>query len=424
MFLSLQVRLYPSPTEEAALLRYLRELRILWNYALADRQQAWTKEHRSVSYLSQQARLKDWRAYDIDGLGKVPYDLARDCLQRLDFGYRAAFRRLREGQRPGFPRFRGELRSFTFVPGPTPWTSPEKASARLKIPGIGPVRARVHRDPPLGVAKMVTVVHEAGSRWLATVQYEVPDPPPPPETEPVSPVGIDLGIHPLATLSTGEVVDPPKVLQATERKLAREQRRLARKQRGSHRYARQRERVAKLHGRVRRQRRDYLHKTTTRWVAEHDLIAVEDVDAARLIEGNPRAKGLTQAGWGALRSMIEYKERRRSGRYVEVPTAGTTQECSACGRMANPPLRLSDRVYRCRCGHEEDRDLNSSRTILSRGLAEVRRNTSERMRVDGGPPPTRKGRRAYRGKRECLTGRPGTAQGTAEVGRSATWPST
>ncbi|MGI0133107.1 MAG: hypothetical protein ACREDK_08510, partial [Thermoplasmata archaeon] len=64
-----------------------------WDYALADRRDSGFRDHRSVTYLDQQARLKDGRAGDPEGLGRVPYDIARDCLQRLDLGYRAGFRR-------------------------------------------------------------------------------------------------------------------------------------------------------------------------------------------------------------------------------------------------------------------------------------------------------------------------------------------
>ncbi|EQD66392.1 protein containing Transposase, IS605 OrfB, partial [mine drainage metagenome] len=77
------------------------------------------------------------------------------------------------------------------------------------------------------------------------------------------------------------------------------------------------------------------------------------------------------AGWGLLRQMCAYKEARRSGRYVEVPTKGTTQTCSGCGRLHDPPLPLKDRTYKCPCGLCLDRDLNAARNILARALAAV-----------------------------------------------------
>jgi transposase len=126
---------------------------------------------------------------------------------------------------------------------------------------------------------------------------------------------------------------------------------------------------------------------------------------ASFVEGNRPARDITDAGWGMLRQMAAYKEVMRSGRYVEVPARGTTQTCSRCGKVADPPLTLKDRVFRCPCGHEEDRDVNAARNVLARGRFQVRRDTAEGRRVDGTPPPTRKSRRAYQRKREKLTSR-------------------
>jgi putative transposase len=101
MRLSFRYRLYPRPAVEAELLRWLDELRSLYNYALEERRTAWEKEHRSLSYLEQQASLARWRAFDVDGLGSLPYDPARDVLQRIDLAFRAFFRRVKTRGRTG-----------------------------------------------------------------------------------------------------------------------------------------------------------------------------------------------------------------------------------------------------------------------------------------------------------------------------------
>jgi putative transposase len=376
----------------------------LWNYALAQRRDAWTLERRNVTYLDQQAHLKEWRAFDIYGLGAAPYDVARDCLQRLDLGYRAAFRRLKGGKRPGLPRFRHATSSFTCIPDSDPWVKGPGGSWSLKVTKVGAVPARRHRPPPAGSVRSIVVSRE-GNDWYATLQYLISNPAPPPETEPAAPVGIDLGLTHVAALSTGETVQAPRFLLGSERRLRRLQQSLSRKRRGSNRWKRQRERVAKCHATIRRQRRHWAHQLTSHWAARHDLIAFEDLDVTSFVNGNRLAKGIADAGWGVLRQMASYKEQMRSGRYVEVPTRGTTQTCSRCGKVADPPLTLKDRVFRCPCGHEEDRDVNAARNVLARGLVQVRRNTTEERRVDGTPPPTRKGRRAYQRKRELTSGK-------------------
>ncbi len=418
MFLSFQYRIYPLRTQEAALDHFLRELNYLWNHSLAQRHDARFRERDRVTYLDQQARLKHWRAFDFQGLGAVPFDCARDCLQRLDLAYRASFRRPQEGRTKfGFPRFRRETRSFTFIPPPDLMLPARAGTWRLHIPLVGPVPIRRHRpSPPEATAKSVTVSRVADG-WYATIQYQIPDPPPPPPTEPLAPVGIDFGLSPLATLSTGESVARPRFLRESERTLARAQRRLSRKQQGSHRSLRQKDRLARAHARVRRQRRGFAHQLSHDWTERFDLVAFEDMDIAAFSEGNRLAKGMADAGWGLLRQLTRYKAALSSGRCVEIPSRGTTQTCAECARLADPPLTLSDRRFRCPVGHEADREVNAAQNVLARGLKEVRRNTAELTRVEGTPPPTRRGRRAYLRKRELANGRVGAGRTLRRVPR-------
>lgn len=340
----------------------------------------------------------------------MPYDAAKDCLQRLDLGYRAAYQRLRQGKRPCFPRFRRDTTSFTWFPRSEPWIPGPGRTWRLKLPKAGAIPVRRHRPPPVGKLKLLVVSRE-GTEWYATLQYEVAEQPPPANSDPVSPLGVDLGLIHLVTLSTGETIEPNRFLLRKERRLNRLQRTFSRRRRGSNRWRSQKERLAKCHRRIRNQRRHWAHQLTNRWAARHDFIAFEDFDVASFSEGNRLAKGMADAGWGLLRQLAAYKERLRSGWSVEVSARETSQTCSRCGKLSNPPMSLHDRIFRCSCGHQEDRDVNAARNILKRGLGQLRRNTTEGMRVEGMPPPTRMGRRAYQRKREATVSVPRVPEG-------------
>ncbi len=310
------------------------------------------------------------------------------------------FRRVKEGGRPGFPRFKREVTSLCYpdsngsaaiVPG-------RNGTRRLRLSMIGEIPIKVHRAPPEGRVKTCTIQRD-GDRWFAVLTLEVPDPSLPPATPPVSPIGVDLGLSHLATLSTGEVVEPPKFLRRAEDRLTRAQRVVSRRKRGSHNREKAKVRLARCHAKVRDQRRDFAHKLTTGWAKSHDLIAFEDMDLRSHMEG-AFPKSTADAGWGMLRQMSQYKEARRSGRYVEVPTKNTTQSCSACGRLHDPPLTLPDRTYECPCGLVMDRDLNAARNVLARALRAVPGGTGESTPVEIGPPPHRKGRRVRSKKQE------------------------
>lgn len=417
MHLSYQYRLYPKQGQLALLQTFLRELTYLWNYALEERVGSSSKAGGRVSYFTQQGQLKNWRKYDVAGLGLVPYCVARDCLQRLDLAIRASNGHMKKGTRRGPPRFRRSTRSFTFVPDDNPWRSGPNLTHAVKVPRIGAVPVRRHRVPPAdGVVKAVTV-HVEDSAWFATFQYQVPDPTPAAPNAPNAPVGVDLGVVHLAALSTGELVEMPRVYGHARLRLRREQRRLARKRPGSHRYERQRDRVARMHARLRRKRRWYAHQVSRDWAERFDLVAMEDLAIPTMLHQRGVAKSILDAGWGILRRFVAYKQILRSHRSILVPPAGTSQTCSRCGHIAVPRLRRDERVFRCPCGHTADRDVNAAQNVLRRGLAEVRRIAAELKRVDGTPPPAQTGRRAYQRNRELKSRRPGKESPTPSV-----WP--
>ncbi|EQD74449.1 transposase, IS605 OrfB family, partial [mine drainage metagenome] len=132
--------------------------------------------------------------------------MAQETLARLNDAFRHFFRRVKTGERPGFPRFKKEVSSLTY---PQAYDSVgivggRNGTWRLHLSKVGDLPIKVHRAPPEERIKTCTVEHE-GDRWFAVLTYEVPDPAPP-SGDPISPVGVDLGLTHLAVLSDGEAV--------------------------------------------------------------------------------------------------------------------------------------------------------------------------------------------------------------------------
>ena len=413
MYQPFKYRLYPFKNQERELLRQLEDLRFLWNYALEQRIDAWKLAKKHIGYVDQCRSLARWRAYDEGGVGKVYGHVAQETLARLDDAFKAFFRRVKERKagksvpRLGYPRFKADTTSLTYpdangsaviVPG-------REGTRRLHLAMLGDIPIEVHRAPPEGRVKTCTVERE-GDRWYAILTFETPDPAPPPTIPPEKPVGIDLGLTALATLSTGEKVEPPKFLRKAEKRLKWLDREVARKVRGSCNREKAKIRRARYHAKVRDQRRDFAHKLTTGWAESYDLIGFEDMDLRPHMLGK-FPKSTADAGWGMLRQYSEYKQRNRSQRYVEVATKDTTQTCHQCGKLAIPRLELSDREFRSNaCSHVMDRDINAAKNVVARALAIVGRGTPESTPVEPGPPPPRKGRRVRSKKQEppCAMG--------------------
>ncbi len=208
--------------------------------------------------------------------------------------------------------------------------------------------------------------------------------PPKPPVEPTNCVGIDVGILKYAHDTDGTAIGSLD-LSVERARLEREQRALSRKEYGSANWEKQRTVVAHRHADIKRKRRDFLHKLSTYYATEYDLVAVEDLDATGLIELDGNSRNRAGAAWGTFKRLLEYKCEREGTHFVAVEPAGTTNECAACGVSTDKPLWV--REHSCpSCGFTADRDANAAWNILARGLEQIGVGHSESMPVETALP--------------------------------------
>jgi putative transposase len=350
-------RLYPSKTQRARLESTLETARRFYNDCLGERKAVYETEGRTVGKTEQLRRVKvhkDNNPFAADVHSHVLQVVVAD----LDKAYAAFFRRIKAGEKPGFPRFKGRnrFRSFGFKELGNGFKIDGR---RLRLSGIGRVAVRWHR-PLEGKVKTLRVTRKA-DKWYASFCCEVEAPPLPLcEKE----VGIDAGLSNLFVLSTGEKIENPRWYRRSQCKLRVLQRAVARKKpRGSNRRKAVR-RLAAHSEHVADQRKDFLRKLVFTLVGRFGFIALEDLSIRRMVHGN-FAKSILDAGWGFFRQRLLAKA-ENAGRVVElVEPAYTTQDCCQCARRQK--LSLSDRWYECPCGNSRDRDENAAINILRAG---------------------------------------------------------
>lgn len=105
-------RLYPNRQQERAMAEMLETHRRLYNNALAEHKNAWEQERRTVSYGQQSGHLKQARMTN-PYLAKTNFSSCQATLRRLDKAFQAFFRRMKAGETPGYPRFKGKHRFDT-----------------------------------------------------------------------------------------------------------------------------------------------------------------------------------------------------------------------------------------------------------------------------------------------------------------------
>src|SRR5499427_9411238 len=164
-------KLRPTPAQERELERVLGCCRTLYNTALEQRITAWQRCHVSLTRYQQEAELKAIRA-EFPEYGAIHSHVLQDVLARLDTTYHAFFRRLANGEKPGFPRFQGRDRWHSFTDKEY-GTGTQLDNGYLVLSKIG--RIAVHWSRPIeGTIKTVTVSREADGWYVSFSCAQVP----------------------------------------------------------------------------------------------------------------------------------------------------------------------------------------------------------------------------------------------------------
>jgi len=369
---------HPTKQQEKALFWTLTRCRELYNAALAERKEAYRMAGKSITYYEQKRDLPEIKAELREEYQQIHSQVLQDVLLRLKRAFDAFFRRVENGEEPGYPRFQGRNRynSFTYPQGGYSLTH----DSRLCFSKIGSIKITLHR-PLEGTIKTCTVKYEAG-QWYAVFSCEVaqPEPLPPVESE----VGIDLGVSHFAALSDGTFIENPRHYRRAQKKLENLQQALSRKKRGSHRREKARKAVAKAHRKIANQRRDFHHKQSKQLVQEHQTIVFEELEITNVSKrAKPKQdengiylpngaaaksglnKSILDAGWGQFQQIVTHKTACAGRTVLKVNPRYTSQVCSQCGTVRKKDL--SERWHSCACGAELDRDTNAAINILRVG---------------------------------------------------------
>jgi putative transposase len=353
-------RMYPTKAQETLLERMLEECRWLYNKILETRKRTWEQQKESLGNYDTMTMIPGWKA-ERPSLKLVHSQVLQNVNIRVDLAFKAFFRRVRAGEEPGYPRFKGKgwYDSLTY---PQYGNGVRLDGDMIRLSKLGHVKLVLHR-PLCGTPKTVTVRRQSG-KWYACFSCEG-EPEPSPETE--TAVGIDVGLTSFATLSTGEKIENPRFFRQDEKALAKAQRKLEKFEKGTPKRAKARKVVGRIHERIANHRRDFAHKLSRRLVNEFGLIAFEDLNIRNMLKNGSLSKSIADAAWNQLVQYTTYKAESAGRRVVLVDPRHTSQRCSKCGSIVQKSLSV--RVHDCPiCGLVMDRDENAAINILALGL--------------------------------------------------------
>jgi putative transposase len=356
-------RCYPTPTQAAVLARTFGCARFVYNWALRLRTDAYYDRQERIGYHETSAALTALKREPTTAwLNEVSSVPTQQALRHLERAFRNFF--AGHAKYPTFHKKHG-AQSAEYTTSAFRWDAATRTVILAKMDT--PLHIHWSRPLPEGATPTtITVSRDTAGRYFVSILLEE-DIAPLPVT--ARQVGIDLGLHDVVVLDTGEKVGNQRFFDQDAKRLAKAQRRLAKKKLGSKYRDKARKKVARIHARIADRRRDFTHKLSTRIIRENQTICIESLRVKAMAKHPTLAKAIHDVGWGEFARQLEYKAVWYGRTLVKIDKwYPSSKRCHACGHVLDS-LSLDIRHWTCpECGAVHDRDVNAAQNILAVGL--------------------------------------------------------
>jgi putative transposase len=353
-------RIYPTKKQQASLEACFEECRYFYNRLLEQRKYAWEIQGVSLNYYHQSKMFPFLKK--TGKIGIVHSQVLQNVAIRVDLAFKAFFRRVKGGEKPGFPRFKGKgwYDSITFPQVPS---GCHIKDGRLFVSKIGHIKIIMHREIQ-GNSKTATIRRSSSGKWFVAFSCEIKT-----QHHLVNNkiIGIDVGLHTFAMLSNEIAIKNPRFFQDEEKALVKVQRKLSKSPKGTAERIQHRKVMAKIYERIVNRRENFAHQNSRKIIDDYGVICIENLNIKQIVHNNCLAKNITDTAWSRFFFMLSYKAESAGRKLIKVNPAYTSQDCYKCGHRQKMPL--SERIYNCPCcGLRTDRDLNAAKNILRLGM--------------------------------------------------------
>jgi putative transposase len=358
-----KIRLHPTTEQVTYFAKAAGTARYAFNWAVAE----WKRQYESGEKPSALQLRTQFHALRKEELPWT-YDVTKCAIEGAFMDVASAFKNFfqgrKAGRKTGYPKFKSKKRSRqSFYLANDKFTVGDHW---IDVPKLG----RVNMAESLRFqGKILSArISKSASWWFVSITVEMPD-------EIVfntnSPVGVDVGLNRLATLSDSRWYENQRPLVHQLKKLRRLNKQLARRTKGSKNWQKTKEKLGRLHAEIACIRLDWLHKVTTQIARTSGIVAVEDLHVKGLIRNRCLSRSFSDASVGKLLDFLESKVPHQGGMLLKVDRFfPSSQLCHRCGaRKAD--LTLADRIFVCPnsdCGYIGDRDENAALNIILEAL--------------------------------------------------------
>ncbi|MFL5624223.1 MAG: RNA-guided endonuclease InsQ/TnpB family protein [Ktedonobacteraceae bacterium] len=359
-----KIRLHPTPEQANYFARAAGTARFTFNWALAE----WKRQYEAGGKPNAAALKKQFNAIRREQF-PWSYEVTKCALEGAFMDVAVAFKNFfagrKAGRKTGYPQFKSKKRSrHSFYLANDKFTVGDHW---IEVPKLG----RVNMAEKMRFAGKILCarISKTADWWFVSITVEMAERTPAANTQP--PVGMDVGLNRLATLSDGRRYENQRPLGHLLNKLRRLNKELARRTKGGKNWQKTKGQLGRLHYRIACLRHDLLHKLTTEVAKSASLVGVEDLHVKGLVRNRCLSRSFSDAALGKLLDVLENKVAREGGVLVKVDRFfPSSQLCHQCGWRWKD-ITLADRVFVCQnpaCQNVCDRDVNAALNILQEAL--------------------------------------------------------
>lgn len=373
MIISHKIELKPNNKSISYFKKAFGCARLAYNWALAKHKEYYEKGVKKSCY-DLNKEFNAIKAIKFPFVKEVSKCVTQQPFLNLDKAFKKFFRDLKN-KKVSYPKFkkkRGNRGSF--------YLSNDVIKVEGKYLKIPKLKNKIKMVEPLRFQGKLNsvVISQNGNKYYASFSLEIE------EQEYIKNrkikyneggVGIDVGLKSFVTLSEGLQIHFPKErVVKQEKRIKRLSRQLSKKvhpktkgdkTKKSNNFVKHSKILNKAHSKVRNIRNDFLHKLTSVLVNNFKYIAVEKLNVAGMVKNHRLAKSIQRLSFFEFRRMLNYKALFNHRTLIEADTFYPSSKiCSSCGKKKDK-LSLSDRVYKCDCGLELDRDYNASLNLFN-----------------------------------------------------------